>query len=67
MKAIKYISIAVLAAGLTACGYDVQPDKLYLSEEGVKDITADGKIYHLNELLDSFMTEEGNYLSDTSL
>lgn len=67
MKAIKYISIAVLAAGFTACGYDVQPDKLYLSEDGVNDMTADGKIYHLNELLDSFMTEEGNYLSDTSL
>lgn len=67
MKAIKYISIAVLTAGMTACGYDIQPDKLYLSEDGVNETTADGKIYHLEELLDSFMTEEGNYLSDTSL
>lgn len=67
MKAIKYICIAALVAGLSACSYDIQPDKLYLSEDGVKDVTADGKIYHLNELLETFMTDAGNYLSDTSL
>lgn len=69
MKAIKYLSIAVLAAGMTACGYDVQTDKLFLDEDGVKQIIAEdnGRLYHLEELLDSFMTEEGNYLSDTSL
>lgn len=67
MKASKYLFIAVLAAAFTACNYEVNTDSLYLSEDGVKELTADGKIYHLEELLDSFMTEEGNYLSDTSL
>ena len=67
MKAIKYLTIAILAAGMTACKYDVNPEKLYLSEDGVKEQIADGQIYHLNDLLDAFMTEKGNYLSDTSL
>lgn len=68
MKAIKYISMAVIAIGITACTYDINPEKLYLSEDGVKELTADGKIYHLEELLDVFCTtEEGNYLSDSSL
>lgn len=67
MKANKYLFIAVLAAVLTACNYDVQPEKLYLSEDGVAEQIADGKLYTINELLDKFMTEEGNYLSDTSL
>lgn len=66
MKAIKYISIAALAVSLTACKYDVQPDKLYLSEDGIKELTADGKIYHLDELVETFcLKEEGNYKSDT--
>ena len=67
MKARKYLILAVLAMGITACNYDVQMDKLYLSEEGVAEQVADGKIYTINEFLDAFMTEEGNYLSDTSL
>lgn len=67
MKAIKYLSIAILAASMTACKYDINPETLYLSEQGVTELVADGKIYHLEELLDCFMTEKGNYLSDTSL
>lgn len=67
MKACKYIIIALLTVGITACKYEINPESLYLSEDGVKELTADGKVYHLEELLDSFMTEEGNYLSDTSL
>lgn len=66
MKAIKYLSIAALAVSMTACKYDIQPDKLYLNEDKVKELTADGKIYHLDELLDVFSTtEEGNYKSDS--
>lgn len=67
MKARKYLIIAVLAVSMTACKYDIQPEKLYLSEDGVSEQIADGKLYTINELLDEFMTEEGNYLSDTSL
>lgn len=67
MKANTYLIIAALAVGMTACKYDIQPEKLYLSEDGVSEQIADGKLYTINELLDEFMTEEGNYLSDTSL
>ncbi len=67
MKAFKYLSIALLAAAMTACKYDVKPESLYLSEQQVEQQVADGQIYHINDFLDKFMTEEGNYLSDTSL
>ncbi len=65
MKTAKYLFITALAVCLTACNYDIQPDKLYLDENGVKELTADGKIYDLDEFLDKFMTEKGNYWSDT--
>ncbi|MBQ7530303.1 MAG: hypothetical protein IJT12_01175 [Paludibacteraceae bacterium] len=67
MKASKYLFIAVLATAITACNYNVDPGKLYLSEEQVNEQIADGQIYHINDFLDTFMSEEGNYLSDTSL
>lgn len=68
MKTSKYLFIAAVSAVVfTACSYDVKPEKLYLDEEGVKAQIADGKLYTINEFLDAFMTEEGNYLSDTSL
>ncbi|MBO4577469.1 MAG: hypothetical protein J5688_02045 [Paludibacteraceae bacterium] len=68
MKASKYIFIAAIAAALTACNYSTpNPDTLYLSEAQVTEQIADGQIYHINDFLDAFMSEEGNYLSDTSL
>ena len=65
MKTVKYLFITALAVCLTACKYDIQPDKLYLDDKGVQELTADGKIYDLDEFLDKFMTEKGNYWSDT--
>lgn len=67
MKAIKYFSIAVLAAAVTACSYNVNTDKLYLTEDQVIEEVGDGRLYTINEFLKDFMTEEGNYLSDTSM
>lgn len=67
MKAYQYISIAAVTIGLAACHYDVNPESLYLSEQQVADEVADGTLYTLNDFLDAYMTEEGNYLSDTSL
>lgn len=67
MKAIKYICVAVLAVLMTACNYDVQTDKLYLNEDGVKEFTADGKIYDLNDFYNTFSSEKGNYMSEYSL
>ena len=65
MKTVKYLFITALAVCLTACKYDIQPDKLYLDDKGVQELTADGKIYDLDDFLDKFMTEKGNYWSDT--
>ena len=36
MKTAKYLFITALAVCLTACNYDIQPDKLYIDENGVK-------------------------------
>lgn len=41
----------------------LQEDVL-VTENSVSSLTADGKIYTFNELLDTFMTEKGNFLSD---
>ena len=67
MKSIKFLSIAAVAALFTACNYYVKPESLYMNEDQVKEKIADGKLYTINEFLDAFMTEEGNYLSDTSM
>ena len=67
MKTYQYISIAAIALTMAACHYDVNPESLYLLEQQVDETVADGKLYTINEFLDKFMTEEGNYLSDTSL
>ena len=37
-----------------------------LSEDQVTELTKDGQIYHINDFLDAFMTEQGNYASDTT-
>ena len=42
------------------------PDDVFITEAQVAEITADGKIYELNEFLDTFMTEEGTYHNDTT-
>ena len=68
MKALKYLCIASLAAVMTACSYtQPDPESLYLSEQDVAELTADGQIYHLNDFYHTFSSEQGNYLSDTSL
>ena len=38
---------------------------VFASEDKVAELTADGKVYGLNEFLDTFMTEKGNFASDT--
>lgn len=64
------VTIAAIATILSSCKYKVpsEADLRYAEDEAtIAQLTADGKLYTLNEFLDSFMTEEGNYLSDTSL
>lgn len=45
----------------------INEEKLFLNEQQVQDLIQDGKLYTLHEFVDSFMTEKGNYLSDTTL
>ena len=37
-----------------------------MTEDQIAQLTADGKIININTLLDDYMTEEGNFLSDTT-
>ena len=41
-------------------------DSIFMTEAQVAEYTKDGQIYHLDEFLDTFMTEHGNYESDSS-
>ena len=65
MKKIIYIAIAALCAACTPPA--VEESKLFLTEESAQELIADGTILTLQEFKDAFMTEKGNYLSDTSL
>jgi len=67
MKTSKYLFIAAVTALFVACNNDIKPESFYLDEKQVEEQIADGRLYTINEFLDAFMTEKGNYLSDTSL
>ncbi len=71
MKKTLYISaIALAALALSACTPDpISPESAFLTESQVSELVAadGGTIYTLNDFLDRFMTEQGNYWSDTSL
>lgn len=64
------VTIAAIVTILSSCKYKTpsEADLRYAENDAtIEQLTADGKLYTLNEFLDSFMTEEGNYLSDTTL
>lgn len=68
----KYIlSAAVLAAiCLTACTEEPKPEQVMASERLVYETLAldgPGHLYTINQLLDTYMTEKGNFKSDSSL
>ena len=69
MKTIKYLSYIVLSTvvlSLASCEpKGLTEDDVFASEDQVAALTADGRIYGLNEFLDAFMTEKGNFASDT--
>ena len=69
MKKINSISLVLFAALLwliPACTpNEPSEDSLFINENQVKD-HIDGRLYNLRQFLDSFMTEEGNFHSDTS-
>ncbi len=56
--------IAIAALTFAACEPTaIAPESLYINEETVADIVAEdgGKLYNLNDFVDAFMTEEGNF------
>ena len=70
MKKTIYIAMTALCAVLlSACNSPIDESKVFLSEEEINQVIADdgGTFYNINDLLDRYMTEKGNYLSDTSL
>lgn len=64
----KFIIAIALVAWCVACTPDaVDSSKLFLSEQQAEEIITQGTLLTLQQFKDSFMTEKGNYLSDTTL
>ena len=62
MKKILYI---VLIALCVACTPN-EPTKLYLSDADVKELIKEGTCLTIEEFKATYMTEKGNFWSDTS-
>ena len=41
-------------------------DDVFAKETELAELTKDGRLYHLQEFVDSFMTEDGNYMDDST-
>ena len=70
MKTLLYLFAIAAALTLASCTPEpISEDSVFLTEETIQQIiSADGgRLYTINELLDTYMSEKGNYLSDTSL
>ena len=70
MKTLLYLFAIAAALPLASCTPEpISEDSVFLTEETIQQIiSADGgRLYTINELLDTYMSEKGNYLSDTSL
>ena len=71
MKKTIYISLAALSLiAFSACTpAPISQSDAFLTEEQVAQMVADdgGTIYTINDFLDAYMTEQGNFWSDTSL
>ena len=68
-KNIYILAIALAMTALSACTpTPISESSVFLTEDAVAQKIADdgGTLYTLNEFLDRFMTEQGNYWSDTS-
>ena len=65
MKKILYIALVALLGACTPPAVD--ESKLFLTENQAQDIIGEGTLLTIEQFKDSFMTEKGNYLSDTTL
>ena len=70
MKTSNYISYIVLCSFvllMASCEPKALTEKdVFITEDAVAELTADGTVYTLNDFLDTFMTEEGTYHNDTT-
>lgn len=68
-KHIYILWVALAAAMMSACNQPISEQQAFLTEDAVAKLVADdgGTLYTLNDFVDRFMTEKGNYWSDTSL
>ena len=65
MKKILYIAIVALCIACTPNPMD--ESKLFLTDAQADELIAQGMLLTLQEFKDTYMTEKGNYLSDTTL
>ena len=62
-----YFFVAAITAIFSACQSDpILEESLFIDEAQVAEIIKDGKLYDLDSLVSTFMTEVGNYHSDTT-
>lgn len=72
MRTIKYNVYAVLCSIILCLMVACDPiapkvEDVLLTEESAAKLTEDGQLYTINDFLDQFMTEKGNYQSDSTL
>lgn len=65
MKKLLYIFLGTIFISCTPPAVDYSD--LYLTEDQAYEVIQQGEFLHINDFLDRFMTEKGNYLSDTTL
>ena len=65
MKKILYIALVALCIACTPNPMD--ESKLFLTDAQADELIAQGMLLTLQEFKDTYMTEKGNYLSDTTL
>ena len=65
MKKILYIALVALCAACTPPAVDEA--KLFLTDQQAEELIAQGTLLTLQQFKDSFMSEKGNFLSDTTL
>ena len=64
MKKFLYIALAAVCFACTP--KPVSEDTLFINDEQANELIQQGELLTINDFLDRYMTEEGNYLSDTS-
>jgi len=62
------LALPIVALMTTSCEPKaLGPEDVLFTEQQIQEVTADGKIYTLDEFLEKFSTPAGNHLSDTTL